>query len=335
MVTSSVFLSSLNMFEWLSKFRPATTAIALAQQSNKQYNPSTRPVGLFLGGTSGIGQAMAEQLAHQTNGRAQIILLGRNQAAADRIIASFPQTPTGTPPNEESKYSFIRVDATSMAQIRDVTSKLSKELDKINFIVVSPGSSRMGGRDETSEGIDRTMACGFYARFKMIYDLAPLVEKAAENGEQTGVMSVFAAGKSSAIDLNDLGLVKIFTMGRAYNQMVTYKDSVFEELAARYPKVSFNHVFPGMVTTPMITGFTGARFILPFLGPFSVTPQQCAQVLWWRMWSQESQCKSGAHQISRYGEELSHNRHVTPEVKKAVWEHAIKMTGGEPTSTTS
>ncbi|KIM20959.1 hypothetical protein M408DRAFT_333742 [Serendipita vermifera MAFF 305830] len=225
---------------------------------------------------------MAEQLAHQTNGRAQIILLGRNQTAADRIIASFPQTSTGTPSNEESKYSFIKVDATSMAQIREVTSKLSKELDKIKFIVVSPGSSRM-------------------------------------EVETRRVKALIG-------QWHDLGLVKGFTIGRAYNQMVTYKDSAFEELAARYPKVSFNHVFPGMVTKPMITGFTGSLFILPFLGPFSVTPQQCAQVLWWRMWT---------HQISRYGEEFPHNRHVTPEVKKAVWEHAIKMTGGEPTSTTS
>jgi NAD(P)-dependent dehydrogenase (short-subunit alcohol dehydrogenase family) len=171
---------------------------------------------------------MAEELARQTNGRAHIILLGRNQAAADQIIASFPRTPEGTPPTEESKYSFIKVDATSMAELRNVTTKLSKELDKVNFIVVSPGVLTLKGRDETSEGIDRKMACNFYARFRFIYDLAPLVEKAAGKGEQTGVMSVFSAGSGSPIDLDDLGLAKGFTLRKAHDHVVTYKDAVFE-----------------------------------------------------------------------------------------------------------
>jgi NAD(P)-dependent dehydrogenase (short-subunit alcohol dehydrogenase family) len=171
---------------------------------------------------------MAEELARQTNGKAHIILLGRNQAAADQIIASLPRTTQGTSPAEESKYSFIKVDATSMKELRNVTSKLSKELDKVNFIVVSPGVLTLKGRDETSEGIDRKMACNFYARFRFIYDLAPLIEKAAEKGEQTGVMSVFAAGNGSAIDLDDLGLVKGFTLKKAHDHVVTYMDAAFE-----------------------------------------------------------------------------------------------------------
>ncbi|KIM28621.1 hypothetical protein M408DRAFT_329384 [Serendipita vermifera MAFF 305830] len=171
---------------------------------------------------------MAEQMAQQTNGRAHIILLGRNQDAANKIIASFPQTPVGTPAEEESKYSFIKVDATSMAQVREVTAKLSNELDKINFIVASAGYSTLKGRDESPEGIDRKIACTFYARFRFIHDLAPLVEKAAEKQEQTGIMSVFAAGRGSQIDLNDLGLVKGYSQTRAHDDMVTYTDAAFE-----------------------------------------------------------------------------------------------------------
>jgi NAD(P)-dependent dehydrogenase (short-subunit alcohol dehydrogenase family) len=175
-----------------------------------------------------LGQAIAEELARQTNGRAHIILLGRNQAAADRIIASFPRTPEGTSPAEESKYSFIKVDATSMAEVRKVTTNLSKELDKVNFIVVSPAYFSLGGRNETSEGIDRKMACHFYGRFRLIYNLAPLVGKAAENGEQTGVMSVLIAGWGSAVDLNDLGLAKGYTWKKARDHTATYNDAVFE-----------------------------------------------------------------------------------------------------------
>jgi len=233
------------MSAWYSMLSPARAAVTEARASNKQYRPTSRPVGIFLGGTSGIGfvilihvkaallmlflgQAMAEELARRTNGMAHIILLGRNQMAADRIIASFPRTPEGKSPTEESKYSFIKVDATSMAELRNVTANLSKEIDKVNFIVASLAHFSLGGRNETSEGIDRKMACTFYGRFRLIYDLAPLVEKAAESGEQTGVMSVYVAGRGSAVDLDDLGLVKRFTLKKARDHTATYNDAAFE-----------------------------------------------------------------------------------------------------------
>ena len=216
------------MFEWISLLMPARAAVTHAQASNEQFKPAARPVALFFGGTSGIGQAMAEQLANQTAGKAQIVILGRNQDAANKIIASFPHTPDGTSSEQESKYSFVKVDATSMAQVREVTSKLSKELDKINFIVLSAGFLNTNGRDETSEGIDRKLACNFYSRFRFVSDLVPLVVKAEERGERTGVMSVLAAGRGGAVDLNDLGLVKTFSLDRVRGHAITYTDAAFE-----------------------------------------------------------------------------------------------------------
>jgi NAD(P)-dependent dehydrogenase (short-subunit alcohol dehydrogenase family) len=200
---------------------PSKRAIASATASNALFKPATRPVGLFFGGTSGIGQAMAEQLAKQTNGRAHIVLLGRNQTAAEKIIASFPKTDASVPPEEASNYSFVKVDATSMAEVRQVTSQLASELPKINFIVASPGFLSTKGRDETPEGIDKKLACHFYARFRFIHDLAPLVEKTAENGEQTGVISVFAAGRGGQVDLN-------FSLRNAEGSGVTYTDSMMQ-----------------------------------------------------------------------------------------------------------
>ncbi|KIM20954.1 hypothetical protein M408DRAFT_81264 [Serendipita vermifera MAFF 305830] len=317
------------MSKWLTAFLPAKAAVPPSRASNEQFKPATRPVGVFLGGTSGIGQAMAEQLAKQTNGQAQIVLLGRNEDAADKIIASLPRTPDGTPTEQESKYSFVKVDATSMAQVREVTTKLTNELDKINFLVLSSGFLSMKGRDETSEGIDRKMACNFYARFRVAYDLAPLVEKAAERGERTGVMSILSAGKGGQVDLNDLGLVKGFSLKAAHDHATTCTDAAFEEFATRYPKVPFMHIFPGTVLTPMATTLPGSSLLVPILRPLMISAEDCSQIMWRRMWSPEGIWKSGAHQLDHHGEEVEHNRFVTPEVKKAVWEHAIQMTGGE------
>jgi len=38
------------------------------QTTNAQFSPTYRPVAMFVGGTSGIGQAMAEKFAHHTKG---------------------------------------------------------------------------------------------------------------------------------------------------------------------------------------------------------------------------------------------------------------------------
>ncbi|KAG8801973.1 hypothetical protein FRC17_006513, partial [Serendipita sp. 399] len=209
-------------------FLPSRESIRLASKENATFTPSTRVVGIFFGGTSGIGQAMAEQLARQTNGRAHIILLGRNEDAATKIIAGFPKTDSSVPEHESSKYEFIKLDATSMAQVRDVAARLNGELNKINFIVASTGFFTWTGREETSEGIDRKMACNFYARFRFIHDLVPLVQRTAETGEAVGILSVLGAGQGTAVDLDDLGLVKGFTFSKMAGQTVTYNDAALE-----------------------------------------------------------------------------------------------------------
>jgi NAD(P)-dependent dehydrogenase (short-subunit alcohol dehydrogenase family) len=210
-----------------SAFRSGST-ISKASEANKCYKPDIRPVAVFLGGTSGIGRAMAEQLARQTNGRAHIIIMGRNKDAAEAIITSLPKTSPSTPPKEASEYSFIKVDATSMTEVREVAAQLKSQLLKINFIITTPGVTNLKGRDETSEGIDRKMACFFYARYRFIHDLAPLVERAADNGEHTAIASILAAGTGSAVDLNDLGLVKGYSLMTFRRHLVTYTDCVMQ-----------------------------------------------------------------------------------------------------------
>ncbi|KAG8832720.1 hypothetical protein FRC20_007849 [Serendipita sp. 405] len=214
-----------------------------------------------------------------------------------------------------------------MAQVREVAARLNGELEKVNFIVATTGFLTTRGRDETSEGIDKKLACNFYARFRFIHDLAPLVEKAADKGETVGVASVLGAGKGGPIELDDLGLVKDFTLRKAAAHAITYNDAAMEEFARLYPKVRFVHLFPGTVTTPMATSIPGAKIVAPLLRFMLMEPDECAQIMWWRMWASASPWSTGAHQINQRGDEVTHNPHVTEEVRKAVWEHALKMTG--------
>ena len=198
-------------------------SLAAARASNANYKPTYRPVALFFGGTSGIGQAMAEKLAAQTAGGAHIILLGRNQQAAESIISSLPR-------HNEGLYEFERIDATSMKDVRRVTRSLLDRLDKANFIIASPGFMTLKGRDESEDGLDKKLSCHVYARFRLVFDLMPLLEKAAEAGETAAFMTVLGAGKepTSYLNLDDLGLKHEYSTRNAAAVGSHYTDAYIE-----------------------------------------------------------------------------------------------------------
>lgn len=128
-----------------------------------------RPVAIFVGGTSGIGAGMAQTFAHHRNGDAHIILVGRNRAAAEEVIASLPKSK-----GKDSKYEFVECDISLMRNVRKTTSELSQRLPKVNYLVMSPGIMTMQGRTETDEGIDVKLALHYYARWRFAYECVSL-----------------------------------------------------------------------------------------------------------------------------------------------------------------
>lgn len=171
----------------------------------------------------GIGQAMAEAFARYTQGNAHIIIIGRNRAAAQASIDSFPK-PTSTAFTHE----FVQCDATLMKNVHETTSSLLARLPKVNFLVMSTGIFILAGRNETTEGIDDKMALAFYARAKFTNDLMPLLQKAADAGEDAKVYSILAAGQGGKIDLEDLGLKKHHSVMNCAIAVSTYTDLFME-----------------------------------------------------------------------------------------------------------
>jgi NAD(P)-dependent dehydrogenase (short-subunit alcohol dehydrogenase family) len=129
-----------------------------------------------VGGTSGVGEAMAKAFARYTKGNARIIIVGRNKAAAEAIFASFPK-PTAVS-DSGPLHGFVHCDATLMKNVHATAKDLLAKLHTINFLILSPGYLATGGRDETEEGIDKRLALSYYARWKFIQDLMPLLQKA-------------------------------------------------------------------------------------------------------------------------------------------------------------
>ena len=199
-------------------------SLSLIRASNAAFHSPYPPVAVFVGGTSGIGQAMVERFARLTKGNSTIVIVGRNRAAAETIFASLPPaTSPGTSARE-----FIECDASLMSNVHTASQEILSRHAKINYLILSPGILSLKGRDETSEGIDKKLALHYYARWKFIHDLLPSLEHAKEAGEEAKTMSVLGAGKGGEMDVEDLGLKKDFSVAKAGLVAPTYNDLMLE-----------------------------------------------------------------------------------------------------------
>ncbi|KAF8645242.1 hypothetical protein AX16_008069 [Volvariella volvacea WC 439] len=285
-----------------------------------KYGP---PVGVFVGGTAGIGEAMAQAFSEHTKGNSRIIIVGRNRQAAESIISRLPPPPAPLPPHE-----FIQCDVTLMRNVHAASKELLTKVPKINFLVITTGIMTTDGRVETDEGIDKKMAVNYYARWAFIKDLMPALLKAKESSEDAKVMSVYSAGQGTALDLDDLGLKKKFSLARAAGQGSTYNDVMIEDLSVRYPGLSFVYSYPGPVRTNLVTGSpsTLLRITGPLLValtyPLTVSPADCAEY----QWSGLYKAGAGPTRVGSKGEDLG-RRKFTPEEMSKVWEHTEQAVG--------
>ena len=328
------------------KFRmPSLAAIRAA---NAAFSPSYIPVALFVGGTAGIGQGIVEAFARHLKGKAHIIIVGRNRAAAQSIISRLPKPTSGSNVTHE----FVQCDATLMKNVDVVTKELLTRVPKINFLVMTAGYITTKGRDETEEGIDKKLAVHYYSRWKFINDLLPALKKAKEMGEDAKVLSVMAAGKGTKIDLDDLGLKKSYTLARAGTQAPTYNDLMVEvnhyclsvsqkktvthppcssnqEYAARNPDLAFIHAYPGVVRTGLMASSDSlilravSSIVVPLSYPFSTSYAEAGEYMLHGLFDSTK----GAFRYGSRGENLGMKKASgSEEARKRLWEHTVTAT---------
>jgi NAD(P)-dependent dehydrogenase (short-subunit alcohol dehydrogenase family) len=115
-----------------------------------------------------------------------------------------------------------------MSKIQEASTSILARVPKINYLVYSAGLMTTAGRSETVEGIDKKLAVHYYGRWKFVNELMPALVKAKEDGEDARALFVLSAGHSTAIDLEDLGLKKTYSLGNAAGQASAYNDHMIQ-----------------------------------------------------------------------------------------------------------
>ncbi|KAJ3514477.1 hypothetical protein NLJ89_g2358 [Agrocybe chaxingu] len=299
----------------IDSIMPALSAIRAANAAFK-HSLSPVPTAVFVGGTSGIGQGMAEAFARYTAGHSDIVIVGRNRAAAEKILSTMPSPNSGKFVRE-----FVQCDASLMKNVHATTQDLLARYPKINYLVMSPGIMTLSGRDETEEGIDKKLAVHYYARWKFLHDLLPALTKAKAAGEEGAVMSVLGAGYGGAIDVEDLAMEKGYSTLRVAAVAPTYNDLMMEA-----PTLSLIHASPGGVRTSIMSSSPSALLrigsaVLPFfLRPFMVSADECAEWMWHAVYS--TAAEPGTYRTDSHGEDIGKKRYVgDEEQRRKLWEH--------------
>ena len=327
-------------------------SLSAARAANARFSPSYVPVAVFVGGTAGIGKAIAQAFARHTRGNAHIVLVGRNKAAADAVIASFPKPPdiasdaNSSTSETRAKHEFVACDATLMKNVDATTSLLRARLPKLNYLVMSAGIFNLKGRDETEEGIDKRMALEYYARWKFTRDLAPLLQRARDAGEDGKVMTVLSAGSGQPVDETDFALKNNYGLMREAAVVGTYNDAMVmvrlgfvdvqmrrmlttpllygQSFAERYPDASFIHVHPGLVRTQMLQNSHWAWWaVYPLLNavlyPCSVSEEEAGELLLNGM----LQTGKGSARLNWKGDDIGDKGlHAgSADMRRRLWEH--------------
>lgn len=246
-------------------------------------------VAVFVGATSGIGEASLIEFARSARSP-RAYFIGRSQEAAARITAECRQL------NPEGEFIFIKADVSLIRNVDDVCRELKNKEKAIDLLFLSCGTLRPGegmlltlmsptpGQPhresctneiitDTSEGIYLMTATMYYARIRFIMNLLPLLKQSTSLRR---VVTVLAGGYEGPVDATDFQ-ARNMSMLKLRGHGVSLTDLALEKLAEQAPEVSFVHDYPGAVKTgigrdPTTLFARIMNFVLMIIGPWLFIP---------------------------------------------------------------
>ena len=207
-----------------------------------------------VGGTGGLGQAIARELASRG---AQVTVVGQTfrDAGAKNL-------------------SFESADLSKMSEAARIGRALPAELD---LVVLTTGIFASPQREVTAEGLERDLAVSYLSRLAILRELAPRLKAKA----RVFVMGFPGTGQKG--ELGDLNAERSYQSMTVHMNTVAGNEALVLEGARRWPHLAFFGLNPGLIKTNIRANVLGGNQSLRFklvesvIGLMMISPETYAR----------------------------------------------------------
>ncbi|MDR3512350.1 MAG: SDR family oxidoreductase [Caulobacteraceae bacterium] len=246
-------------------------------------------VVVITGGTSGIGQVAAEQLAGMG---ARIVLVARSPARAEPTLARLRQAGPGV------AHAAHYADLSSIAETRRVAAEIAVAEPRIDVLVNNAGAL-FNSRALSPDGLEMTFAVNHMAYFVLTQGL---LHRLITSAPARIVSTASRAHVGAKLDFDDLQMTKGFSGFAAYGRSKLANILFTRELARRLDgtKVTANCLHPGFVATRFGDASGGlVQTIMPLAKLFALSPEKGAETIVYLASSPEVASRTGLYFSSR------------------------------------
>jgi NAD(P)-dependent dehydrogenase (short-subunit alcohol dehydrogenase family) len=290
-----------------------------AKKVNSDVGSLANRNAVVVGGTSGIGKAIALRLAQQGS---SVTIVGRSQIRGDQIVNEMQKV--GSP---AASFKFIACNAMLMKNVAQTAHFYMSNHQRLDFLVFCQTIATTQNRTLTPEGIDEKLSLNYYSRVQFVKSFAPLLTSSSDHlGPR--VLSVLSGGVHNPYKdyKTDPELSKNYSLSNAANVAGFYNDLAVDYLSQQYPQVAFLHAAPGFVETNWGTELNPAlRFMIRGLqkSPLAKKADECAEYMSLALLSPAY--KLGFHILDEYGEPTKVTSAHSVEAREFVKTHTDQL----------
>ncbi len=240
---------------------------------------------VVTGGTSGIGQVAAAELARQG---ARIILIARDRDRAAQALADAGRAGPGL------AHRAVYANLASIAETRRVAAQLASVEPRIDVLINNAGAL-FNRRQLSPDGLEMTFAVNHMAYFVLTEGLRPVL---AASAPARIVNTASGAHRGASLDFDDLQSERGYSGFQVYGRSKLCNILFTRELARRLEGtgVTANSLHPGFVATRFGDGSGGLmQAVMPLAKLGAISPKKGAETIVYLASSPEVASTSGLY----------------------------------------
>lgn len=192
---------------------------------------------LIIGGTSGIGKALAVSLLKRG---AEVTSVGRRQPSDDLSAAN-----------------FVKKDLSLMRDAAALADEL--DLKKLDGLIFTNGIFSTPERKQTAEGIELDMAVSCLSRYAFVEKMFSkgFASERSDKSTRPKILVVGFPGKNTKSPIEDLNSEKNYSAFAAHMNTVNGNEVLVDYLADKMPEVDVFGINPGLIQTEIRDNILG------------------------------------------------------------------------------